>query len=163
MLYYFFLSYPNYNVFWYQNFSPCKAFSMFVVYKNEGEILNWLVLLEIQEKYSMMRRNMTLIIPAVSFQEAEEKPKKYWKGYEKENVRQRIIPMIIGQEMQLDNFLEISIPNNPYLDASWINKYQMCVKYFKENGNLLIPARYVIDGVRLGQWIGWQRQNYKRE
>ena len=110
----------------------------------------------------MMRRNMTLIIPAVSIQEAEEKPKKYWKGYEKENVRQRIIPIIIGQEMQLDNFLEISIPNNSYLDASWINKYQMCVKYFRENGNLLISARYVIDGVRFGQWIRWQRQNYKK-
>lgn len=39
-------------------------------------------------------------------------------------------------------------------DYLWIQYYNACINYYKENGNLDIPIKYVTsDGIRLGTWI----------
>lgn len=47
------------------------------------------------------------------------------------------------------------------VDESWNEKYEYAKKYYEVNGNLLVPDKYVIDGVNLGNWIQIQRQAYK--
>ena len=47
------------------------------------------------------------------------------------------------------------------LDDKWNEKYKLAEEYYNEHKNLLIPKSYVIHGVNLGNWIAWQRQNYK--
>ena len=41
------------------------------------------------------------------------------------------------------------------LDFYWENNFSAAVKYYKENGNLIVPSNYVSpDGIKLGSWIG---------
>ena len=47
------------------------------------------------------------------------------------------------------------------LEDKWNEKYKLAEEYYKEHKDLLIPKSYVINGVNLGNWIAWQRQNYK--
>lgn len=48
-----------------------------------------------------------------------------------------------------------------YDDKKWSEKYKLAKKYYKENGNLLIPSSYIINGVNLGRWIINERRNKK--
>lgn len=43
----------------------------------------------------------------------------------------------------------------------WDSHYSLAKKYYKENGNLLIPVNYISNGFNLGGWIVHQRQKYK--
>lgn len=43
------------------------------------------------------------------------------------------------------------------LDYGWEQNYQACAKYYVEHGDLNIPASYVLDGYRIGNWIRRQR------
>lgn len=48
------------------------------------------------------------------------------------------------------------------LSFKWERGYQAARQYFKENGNLNVPADFVAaDGFRLGSWLTAQRQNRK--
>ena len=48
------------------------------------------------------------------------------------------------------------------IEAQWGNRYNLAVKYYKENGDLLIPISYITeDKIKLGSWINTQRYNYK--
>lgn len=45
------------------------------------------------------------------------------------------------------------------LNYYWENNFSAAVKYYKENGNLIIPSNFVsADGIRLGNWIGRLRK-----
>lgn len=46
-------------------------------------------------------------------------------------------------------------------DFIWTQNYLIAKEYFKKNKNLLIKRNEVIDGVRIGVWIGTQRKNYR--
>ena len=46
-------------------------------------------------------------------------------------------------------------------DKPWLKKYNLAKEYYINNGDLLIPSRYEISGVKLGEWIRTQRKNYK--
>ena len=45
---------------------------------------------------------------------------------------------------------------------SWDETYLQAKQYYKKNGDLLIPEKYITDeGIKLGYWIKRQRSNYK--
>ena len=47
-------------------------------------------------------------------------------------------------------------------DLQWYEYYDLAKKFHKENGNLLVPIRYITDdNKKLGSWISHQRRNYK--
>lgn len=46
---------------------------------------------------------------------------------------------------------------NPY-DVRWYQNYEIAKKYYLEHGNLNIPVKQEIDGVKLGMWLSTQRQ-----
>ncbi len=47
-------------------------------------------------------------------------------------------------------------------DYDWKAKYDLAVKYYYDNGDLLVPNKYkTSDGVALGAWIGQQRKYYR--
>lgn len=49
-------------------------------------------------------------------------------------------------------------------DRQWYESYELAEKYYKENGNLLIPATYETQsGNKLGRWISSQRKLYKNK
>ena len=46
--------------------------------------------------------------------------------------------------------------------ATWEKSYAIACKYYKEHGNLDVPASYITeDGFRLGRWIRRQRETYQ--
>lgn len=47
-------------------------------------------------------------------------------------------------------------------EEKWLHIYNEAVKYYKENGNLLICSRYEVNDIKLGHWILDQRVNYKK-
>jgi hypothetical protein len=50
------------------------------------------------------------------------------------------------------------------IDTQWEDKYYFAKKYYKENGNLLIPYDYTVDDkINLGSWINTQRYAYKEK
>ena len=52
-------------------------------------------------------------------------------------------------------------------DLKWLKMYKLAYEYYKEHGNLMIPARYVIsingNSFALGSWIEYQRRCYSNE
>ncbi len=49
-------------------------------------------------------------------------------------------------------------------DARWDTCYEAARRYYEENGNLLIPRKYVTeDGIKLGLWISNLRNNYRKD
>lgn len=46
-------------------------------------------------------------------------------------------------------------------DELWNSYYKLAKEYYKANKELLITRDYVVNGVKLGQWIIVQRNNYK--
>jgi len=47
-------------------------------------------------------------------------------------------------------------------DIQWFANYELSIEYYKKNGNLLVPLRYVTENnMHLGAWIAAQRKNYK--
>ncbi len=44
----------------------------------------------------------------------------------------------------------------------WNEKYKIAKKYYEAKGNLKVPRRYIIDGVKLGDWISKQRDFKKK-
>lgn len=45
------------------------------------------------------------------------------------------------------------------LDYFWENNYSAAVKYYRENGNLIVPTKFVSDdGIKLGSWISRLRK-----
>lgn len=49
------------------------------------------------------------------------------------------------------------------IESQWKTKYNLAKEYHNENGNLLIPDKYVTsDGTKLGRWISTQRNYYKK-
>lgn len=47
------------------------------------------------------------------------------------------------------------------MNKRWNRNYKLAKAYLKEHGNLLIPANYVVNGIKLGSWIANQRNFYK--
>lgn len=43
---------------------------------------------------------------------------------------------------------------------SWEKRYTLAKAYYKEHGNLNVPAKYIVDGVWLNKWLNEQRQIY---
>ncbi len=46
-------------------------------------------------------------------------------------------------------------------NINWDNNVRLSKMYLEENGNLLIPQDYIVEGVRLGQWISNLRNSKK--
>ena len=45
-------------------------------------------------------------------------------------------------------------------DDPWETRYRLAAEYFREHGNLKVPAQYKADGVWLNKWLNEQRQVY---
>ena len=45
---------------------------------------------------------------------------------------------------------------------SWLSKLELLRQYREQNGHCQVPELYVIDGVKLGSWLQWQRREYKK-
>ncbi|MCC8101386.1 MAG: Helicase associated domain protein, partial [Clostridiales bacterium] len=77
---------------------------------------------------------------------------------EKGNQRKRQMPGVLLTEEQVQKLDEIGMSWSKTPDTRWEKGYQAAEAYRKENGDLLVPARYVTeDGFRLGHWIHTQR------
>ncbi len=44
---------------------------------------------------------------------------------------------------------------------SWEENYVLLEKYYEEHGDIDVPQLYEVNGVKLGRWLGTQRQAYK--
>lgn len=47
-------------------------------------------------------------------------------------------------------------------EEEWLQMYKLCQEYHRIHGNLRVNRNYVIDGVKLGVWIGQQRVKFNR-
>jgi len=43
----------------------------------------------------------------------------------------------------------------------WNRCYDAAKRYYIENGDLLIPSDYIVDGLKVGIWMGTQKSSYK--
>ncbi len=49
------------------------------------------------------------------------------------------------------------------LYKKWLYKYELTKKYYEEHGNLNVPKKYEVNGVKLGEWLVTQRSNYREK
>lgn len=57
---------------------------------------------------------------------------------------------------------ELGIDWSP-IETQWNRIYNIASKYYNDHGDLLVPNNYITeDNIRLGRWIGTQRDNYKK-
>ena len=47
-------------------------------------------------------------------------------------------------------------------NKQWEENYKLAQKYYLQYGNLLVPHSFIMEGRRLGRWIGTQRGDYFR-
>ena len=43
----------------------------------------------------------------------------------------------------------------------WQHKFDLLCAFQRENGHCQVPQRYIVDSVKLGQWVATQRQVYR--
>lgn len=61
----------------------------------------------------------------------------------------------------IETKIKIERGNFMVQQLSWDEWYRLASEYYLDNGNLLVPISFSIDGRRLGQWISNQRRAYK--
>lgn len=44
----------------------------------------------------------------------------------------------------------------------WLDKYEIAKQYYLEYHDLLVPDKFIYKNINLGNWINWQRNNYKK-
>lgn len=69
-------------------------------------------------------------------------------------------------DKEIDALRKIDITRLNYYDYSWQKMYEEAKKYYKDHGNLKVPATFkytLSDGqeIKLGNWINTQRKKYK--
>ena len=64
-------------------------------------------------------------------------------------------------DLQIAKLDELGMVWEGKSEAAWEKFYQEACRYYKENGDLKVPAGYITDtGCRLGRWIRRQRDKY---
>ena len=43
-------------------------------------------------------------------------------------------------------------------DDPWEKRFRLAEAYFRAHGELNVPMKYVVDGIRLGQWLYFLRK-----
>lgn len=43
-------------------------------------------------------------------------------------------------------------------EERWERAYNLLIDYYKKYGNIYVPRGYIVDGVKLGQWLDYQRK-----
>lgn len=80
----------------------------------------------------------------------------YWIGTQRRNYKENKL-----SEEKINLLEKIGMVWNPY-DLQWYEYYNLLVKYYNENGNSLVPLRFITkDNKKLGSWVSTQRRNYK--
>ena len=66
------------------------------------------------------------------------------------------IDINIARDTQLimDMYIQIST-------YTWEKFFKLCEIYYADNGDLLIPANYEVEGLKVGNWLRRQRQSYQ--
>lgn len=63
-------------------------------------------------------------------------------------------------EEQISLLEELGIKWVSRINVPWIENYKLLKKYYEEHGNINIPQRYEVYGVKLGNWLNTQKQRY---
>ena len=85
--------------------------------------------------------------------------------HEKQNFKGNIIQQISDtneDKQKQNNKQEKNYQQENYKNNLWTENYKLAINYYKESGNLNVPINYIVDGVKLGEWIDSQR-NLKKE
>lgn len=54
-------------------------------------------------------------------------------------------------------------PANHTSTTIWDKRYLLAKRYFEDNGNLLMPSSYKVDGIDIGRWLAIQRDYYRKD
>ena len=100
------------------------------------------------------RARHTLLVPP-SYVSADGFKLGDWVANQREKYRAGTLG-----ESQRDRLEEIGMPWE--LPDPWEVRYRLAERYYRENGNLNVPANYVADGVWLGRWLDEQRKKTDR-
>ena len=73
-----------------------------------------------------------------------------WIRHQRDQYEQGAMP-----QERIDKFREIGFPLEKV--DSWELKFQLAKAYYEENGNLNVPAQYVVEGVWLHKWLNEQK------
>lgn len=46
------------------------------------------------------------------------------------------------------------------MKEKWLRNYHLLEKYYQKHGNINVPYKYEVDGVKLGVWVATQRLSY---
>ena len=115
--------------------------------------VQWNKNFELAKKY--YEENGNLLVPQ-SFVTAEGKNLGRWIRTQRKRYKEKKIP-----SAEIERLEKIGMVWNQ-LDLQWQEYYDLALKYYKTNGNLLVPLRYIAqDKKKLGSWISSQRINYK--
>ncbi|MDY8023399.1 Helicase associated domain protein [Paenibacillus polymyxa] len=78
-----------------------------------------------------------------------------WVNVQRKSYKRGIL--IRDRVEKLESIGFIWIPHNEI----WMNNFELIIKYKETYGDCNVPARYDINGVKLGIWVSRQRQLYK--
>ena len=136
-----------------------------IILENKNDI-KWMNYYEMAKQYYEEKGNLQ--IPLLY----EVNGYKLGKWIQTQRSRQRgkgnLLPL---SELQLKLLNDIKMiweinnvnPDTDYINDEWMTYYNLAKQYYEQNGNLLIPISYEVDGYKLGRWLSNQRRIYKRQ
>ena len=65
------------------------------------------------------------------------------------------------RRLKLDQIGMVWNGRKALFDIEWEQRYKEAQKYYEEKGHLSVPQKYVQNGIKLGVWIGMQRNRLK--
>ena len=122
--------------------------------------LNWYSMYEKLEEYKKEYGNINV---PINFITSDGSMLGHWLSNIRQSVRNPNTQNVRVNSNKIELLNKLGMDWNP-METQWKNNYDKAEIYYKENGNLLIPDKYVTeDNIKLGRWIGTQRGKYKKK
>ena len=115
----------------------------------------WNKMYELAKSYFVENKN--LLIPD-TYKTSQGVNLGRWISTQRNNYRKKILSKekITALE-KIDMIWDVN-------EYQWLKMYNLAQEYYNQNGNILIPDKYLTkDGVRLGIWMGHQRRAFREK
>ena len=121
--------------------------------------LNWYIMYEKLEDYYNEYGNINV---PINYKTSEGYQLGHWLSNIRNGVRNPNSQNVRINSNKVELLNKLGMDWNP-IETQWKRMYHLAKKYYNENGNLLIPDKYLTeDNIKLGRWISTQRGNYKK-
>ena len=121
--------------------------------------LNWYSMYEKLKEYKKEYGNINV---PINYKTSDGSMLGHWLSNIRQSVRNPNSQNVRVNSNKIKLLNKLGMDWNPY-ESQWNKMYKLAEEYYLKHGNLLIPDLYLVkDDIKLGKWIGTQRNSYRK-